>query len=105
MLASLINSGYPYAGASAAAAAAAAAAAGWAGLLLHLPAAAALLPETRCPTVLFIPTIHPRPWHVSPTRAGEWFEAKAQPGEHLEPLDEQRAVVVANLWCVAGRMC
>ncbi|KAI7840780.1 hypothetical protein COHA_005518 [Chlorella ohadii] len=34
--------------------------------------------------------------------AGEWFEAKAQPGEHLEPLDEQRAVVVANLWKTVG---
>jgi len=33
-----------------------------------------------------------------PRAAGEWFEAKAQPGHKVEPLDEQRDAVVASLW-------
>ncbi len=34
--------------------------------------------------------------------AGEWFEAKAQPGHEVEPLSEQREIVVANLWKTVG---
>lgn len=54
-----------------------------------MPTSAAMLSPRHPYTCTFMP-------------AGEWFEAKAQPGEHLEPLDEQRAVVVANLWCVGS---
>lgn len=34
--------------------------------------------------------------------AGEWFEAKAEPGHEVEPLEEQRAKVVASLWQTVG---
>ncbi|PSC75882.1 DNA mismatch repair [Micractinium conductrix] len=35
--------------------------------------------------------------------AGEWFEAKPEtPGGHVEPLHEQRDVVVKNLWATVG---
>lgn len=34
--------------------------------------------------------------------AGEWFEAKPQPGHEQEPLDEQRDEVVENLWKTVG---
>ena len=34
--------------------------------------------------------------------AGEWFEAKAEPGHPVEPLAEQRQLAVANLWKAVG---
>ena len=52
-------------------------------------------------TPLTLPTftcLPPRP----PALPGEWFEAKPEPGEHVEPLDEQRAEVVASLWKTVG---
>lgn len=54
--------------------------------------AAALARESSAVAALLLPG-----WH-----AGEWFEAKAQPGHEVEPLDEQRDVVVGNLWKTVG---
>lgn len=34
--------------------------------------------------------------------AGEWFEPKAEPGEEVEPLGEQRETAVGNLWVAVG---
>lgn len=53
------------------------------------------LPHATPPTFTCLP---PRP----PALPGEWFEAKPEPGEHVEPLDEQRAEVVASLWKTVG---
>lgn len=33
---------------------------------------------------------------------GEWFEAKAEPGHTVEPLEEQRERAVHNLWVATG---
>ena len=94
VLASLISGGYPYAGASARRLAPLCPC-----LLLCREAGRAL---GRWQAASRTPPCSPVSCCLLPafvlTPAGEWFEAKAQPGEHLEPLDEQRAVVVANLW-------
>lgn len=33
---------------------------------------------------------------------GEWFEAKAEPGHTVPPLDEQREEAVHKLWVATG---
>ena len=33
---------------------------------------------------------------------GEWFEAKAEPGHTVPPLDEQKASATHNLWTAVG---
>lgn len=46
------------------------------------------------------PTALPAP----PPRSyvGEWFEAKAEPGHTVEPLEEQQERAVHNLWVATG---
>ena len=48
------------------------------------------------------PSPTPVPPRHPPSPAGEWFEAKAEPGHEVEPLGEQRELVVGNLWKAVG---
>ena len=61
--------------------------------------------QLRCALSLPLPLPSTFPTRGPPASsfpAGEWFEAKAEPGHGVEPLGEQRELVVGNLWKAVG---